>query len=148
MQLSHCDAAEMEVFHGMTHYRSVRLMMLMLALVGSACSRATKEAGDQEAIYRADATITVRIVNHSQLDAVLFLVHDGVRDRLGAVTAATTTSFAVRTRSLGAGGEFSLLADPVGSTRATSSETLNVAQGTIFTWTLETDFSRGSVMVQ
>jgi hypothetical protein len=120
----------------------------MVSALGSACSRATRGADEQETLYRADATITVRVVNRSQLDAVLYLVYNSVRYRLGAVTAATTASFPVRTRSLGAGGEFTLLADPVGSRRATSSETLNISQGTIFTWTLEADFSRGAVMVQ
>ena len=124
---------------------SVATLMLCLLLAG--CSRAA-QAGERETVYRADETITVRIVNRSQLDAILFIVHDGTRDRLGAVTAATTSTFAVRTRSLGAGGEFTLLADPVGSMRATSTETLRVAQGSIFTWTLETNFSRGAVMVQ
>jgi hypothetical protein len=129
-------------------FRSICLATLMVSVFGVACSRATAESGAAESVYSADATITVRIVNRSQLDAILFLVHDGTRDRLGAVTAATTSTFTVRTRSLGAGGEFVLLADPIGSKRPTSSETLRVAQGTIFTWTLETDFARGSIMVQ
>ena len=120
---------------------------LMLCALFAGCSRAG-QASERETIYRADETITVRVVNRSQLDAILFIVHDGTRDRLGAVTAATTSTFAVRTRSLAAGGEFTLLADPVGSMRATSTETLRVAQGSVFTWTLETDFSRGAVMVQ
>ena len=90
----------------------------------------------------------MKIVNRSQLDAILYVVHDGTRDRLGAVTAATSANFTLRVRSLGAGGEFSLLADPVGSMRTTSTEILRANQGSVFTWTLETDFSRGSVLVQ
>jgi hypothetical protein len=124
------------------------LVTLLLPLSGAACSRATAETADRSIVDQAETTITVRIVNRSQLDAVIFLVHDGVRERLGAVTAATTSNFPVRTRLLGSSGEFMLLADPVGSKRATSSEAFRLALGTIFTWTLETDFSRGAVMVQ
>jgi hypothetical protein len=128
--------------------RVALFVALFAALTAAACSRATAETGDQAIADQTSATITVRIVNRSQLDAVIFLVHDGVRERLGAVTAATTSNFPVRTRVIGSSGEFTLLADPVGSRRATSSEALRLAQGTIFTWTLETDFSRGAVMVQ
>ena len=125
------------------------LCAALLAVIGAgACARAARESDGVDGIQRAESTFTVRVVNHSQIDAVIFLVHDGVHDRLGAVTAATTSSFSVRTRALSGAGEFAILADPVGSRRTTSSEILHVAQGTVFTWTLETDFSRGAVMVQ
>ncbi|MEP6729477.1 MAG: hypothetical protein ABJE10_02510 [bacterium] len=120
---------------------------ILLSVFGASCSRATEQSDPGDVGFRADSTITVRIVNRSQIDAVIFIVHDGVRDRLGAVTAAGTSSFAVRTRTI-PGGEFSLLADPVGSRQTTTSERLHLALGTVFTWTLETDFSRGAVMVQ
>ncbi|MEP6679591.1 MAG: hypothetical protein ABJB78_09850 [Betaproteobacteria bacterium] len=115
----------------------------------SGCARHTSPgAEDREVVYRAESTIAVRIVNRSQVDAIVYVVHDGTRDRLGAVTAVSTANFTLRVRSLGGGGEFSLLADPIGSLRATSTETLRANQGSIFTWTLETDFNRGSVLVQ
>ena len=127
----------------------IGVLCAVFATVGAvACARATEESDAAAGIERAESSITVRVVNHSQIDAVIYLVHDGVRDRLGAVTAATTGSFNVRTRVLSGAGEFSILADPIGSRRTTSSETLHVAQGTVFTWTLETDFTRGAVMVQ
>jgi hypothetical protein len=123
----------------------VRLALLILAATG--CSRAAQAPSDREIVYRAETTITVRVVNHSQLDAVIYLVHDGGRDRLGTATAASTASFPVRTRGLGS-GEFTLLADPLGALRATSTEVLLASQGSVFTWTLESDFSRGGVLVQ
>jgi len=129
-------------------YRQVGIVALALGFgLAGACSRATQEEGERETIYQAETVLTVRIVNRSQLDATIYLVHDGTRDRLGTVTAASTATFAVRSRTLTT-GEFSLLADPVGALRATSTESLRVAQGSVFTWTLETDFSRGGVLVQ
>jgi hypothetical protein len=134
--------------HGTLRSALLRVSLAAAVCLAPGCSRATESAGEREVVYRADATITVRVVNRSQLDAVVYLVHDGARDRLGAVTAATASNFTVRTRSLATGGEFTLLADPVGSKRPTSTEVLRLSQGSVFTWTLETDFSRGAVMVQ
>jgi hypothetical protein len=118
--------------------------MLVLA---SGCRRQGAEQPDREMVYRAESVLTVRIVNHSQVDAVIYLVHDGTRDRLGTVTAVTSASFRVRSQVLG-GGDFVLLADPIGSRRTASTEQLFASQGVLFTWTLETDFRRGAVLVQ
>ena len=126
--------------------RSAATVGLALA-AGAACSRARPGADDRELIYRADAALTVRVVNHSQVDATIYLVHDGARDRLGTVTAASTSAFAVRARSLGT-GDFILVADPIGGLRTSAIERLHVNQGTEFIWTIETDFSRGSVLVR
>jgi hypothetical protein len=131
-------------------HRRIGIAALALGIAfGGACSRAAQVegSGEREVIYQAAAVLTVRVVNHSQLDATIYLLHDGARDRLGTVTAATSVNFAVRARSL-ASGEFALLADPLGSMQTTTSERLHVNQGSEFTWTLETDFSRGSVLVR
>lgn len=121
-------------------------LALGLALVAG-CSRAARMEGKRETIYRAESVLTVRIVNRSQLDATIYLVHDGTRNRLGTVTAASVATFPVQARILGT-GEFALLADPVGSRRETRTEGLSIAQGSVFTWTIESDLSRGAVLVQ
>ena len=133
----------------MPHRAGIGVLALALVLsVGAGCSRAAQAGGDErEVLYRSDAVLTVRVVNTSHLDGTIYLAHDGTRDRLGTVTAASTASFAVRARMLGS-GDFALVADPIGATRTTSSERLHVNQGTDFTWTLEPDFSRSSVLVR
>lgn len=124
-----------------------RVLALTMGLFAVAsCSRVVQES-ERETVYQAESVLTVRIVNRSQLDATIYLLHDGTRDRLGTVTAASTATFPVRGRTLSS-GEFALLADPVGMTRTTTSEPLRVAQGSEFTWTLESDFTRGSVLVR
>jgi hypothetical protein len=133
----------------MHHRHVVALLTIGLVLAaGAGCSRAA-QAGDEdrELVYRSDAVLTVRIVNRSQLDATIFLLHDGARDRLGTVTAASASDFAVRARAL-ANGDFMLVADPVGATRTSTTERLHVNQGTEFIWTIEADFSRSSVLVR
>ena len=130
------------------HHRGVVGLLIIGVVLAAGCSRATRAEGeDREVLYRADAVLTVRVVNHSQLDATIYLVHDGGRDRLGTVTAASASAFAVRTRTL-ASGDFALLADPVGATQTTTTERLHASQGSEFIWTIETDFSRGSVLVR
>jgi hypothetical protein len=133
----------------MHHRHLVALCAVGLMLATAAgCSRAA-QAGDEdrELIYQSDAVLTVRVVNHSQLDAAIYLLHDGARERLGTVTAASASTFAVRARSL-ANGEFALMADPVGAMRTSTTERLHVNQGTEFIWTIEADFSRGGVLVR
>ena len=122
------------------------LLLALMLLSGAGCHHAAG-AGESSGLPDADETIAIRVVNHSQLDATVYLVHDGTRDRLGTVTAASSATFPVQTRTLGS-GEFVLLADPVGSRRTATTERLHVSQGNVFTWTLESDFSRGSVLVQ
>lgn len=122
------------------------LALLVGVLCSAACSRAAQES-DRETVYQAESVLTVRVINRSQLDATIYLVHDGTRERLGTVTAASTGTFPVRTRILGT-GDFALMADPVGLTRTTTTEMLRAGQGTDFTWTLESDFTRGSLIVR
>jgi hypothetical protein len=129
------------------HRHSVIALIIALAAASAGCHRAAPGAEDRELVYRADAVLTVRVVNHSQLDATIYLVHDGTRERLGTVTAASTSAFSVRGRSL-ANGDFVLVADPVGAIRASTTEPLHASQGTEFIWTLEADFSRNSVIVR
>lgn len=139
----------MRSLRSMHHRRVARLAVLGVALAfAGGCSRAAQlEGDDAEQVNRADVVVTVRVVNHSQLDATIYLVHDGARDRLGTVTAASASAFAVRGRSL-ASGDFTLVADPVGARGTSSTERLNVLQGMEFVWTIEANFSRSSVMVR
>jgi hypothetical protein len=126
--------------------RRFGILALLVALL-PACHHAPQDEDEPEMVNLAPATITIRVVNHSQLDATIYLVHDGTRDRLGAVTAVSAASFPVRTRMF-ATGDFTLVADPLGSTRTASSEPLRATQGSLFIWTLESDFAHNSVLVQ
>jgi hypothetical protein len=128
--------------------RLFAFVLLLVACLPACARQGSAEVGSEpEPIAQVDSIITIRVVNHSQLDAIVYLSHDGARDRLGAVTAATSVNFSVRTRIL-TSGDFALIADPIGSLRASSSERLIVRQGSLFIWTLESDFAHNSVQVQ
>ena len=113
----------------------------MLSL--AACT--TLKRGDST----ADETevVTVTVVNHHPLNVTVFSVAQGRRDRLGEVTTAATSSFKVHMRRL-PGNEMQLLADPVGSSRTTTSELLHVGPGDTVQWILETDLARSHVQIR
>lgn len=77
-------------------------------LSATACSGVVQES-ERETVYQAESILTIRVINHSQLDATINLMHDGTRDRLGTVPAASTGPFPVRTRTLDS-GDFALMA--------------------------------------
>jgi hypothetical protein len=137
--------------HSILEARMIRctsLLTLALALsLAGGCSRGTAQRSEQETIYQAESSLTIRVLNNSRLDATIYLIHDGARERMGTVTATSSGSFPLRARTF-ATGDFALVAEPVGSRRAVNSERLNTGQGSVFTWTLDTDLRRGSILVQ
>jgi len=114
------------------------LVLALAVLLGSdGCHRS--KPGD---VVEVPGSVTVKIVNSNVLDVVIYVVHDAYRERLGDVTAKTTRSFELPFRRLGAGHEFVLLADPVGSLDPIRTETVHPLDGQVMTWTLESDFAR------
>ena len=115
---------------------------LALAATTAACHRPKFVGVSDEA-----GSVTIKIINSNRLDVVLYLVHDSYRERLGEVTAATTRDFTVNFKRLGAGHEFVLLADPVGSLEPIRTDTLHPLDGQVITWTLESDLGRSHVQI-
>lgn len=129
------------------------MRLLALALAGStlllACGKRNVDTRFGSDIPE-NATFTVRVESKNALDVVVYLVTAGRSERIGHVTAHTTSDFAVRLRRLGAGREFSLRADPVGALGASNNvrtETYLAREGQLLTWTLESDFRRSTVTV-
>ena len=94
-----------------------------------------------------NASFTIKVVNNNRLDVVLYIVHDAHRERIGNVTAATTANFDFKLARLGAGREFRLQADPIGSSTPVRTESFTAREDMVITWTLESDFKRSSVTV-
>lgn len=91
--------------------------------------------------------VTLEIVNHHQLNVVVYNVAQGHRDRIGEVVAVSSSSFKLHLRRI-SGGEIRLYADPIGSSVGTTSETLHPTAGDTVTWTLETDLARSHVEIR
>lgn len=94
-----------------------------------------------------DADIELQIVNHHWLDVTIYVAHDGVRTRIGMVTATSSQSFTLQARTLGRSHELFLIAEAIGSRAAVRTETLSVLPGQRIEWSLETDLRRSSVGV-
>jgi hypothetical protein len=112
------------------------------------------KAASEPAVAVSEGEIALNVVNHNYLDVVIYVVHHGVRTRVGSVTGSTSTVFLLPARLLGQGREIQLRGYPIGA-KDTSlggqnyafTETLIVQQGQYIEWTLETDLRRSSVAV-
>jgi hypothetical protein len=78
---------------------------------------------------------------------MVYVAHDGARNRLGLAVASTTTDFVVPFRMFGAGHEYRLLGDPIGVRATVNTETLIAHEGDEVTWSLEDSFARSTVVV-
>ena len=124
----------------------MKVLALLLVLSAVSCKKHVDLALPSAEVPE-NASFTIKIVNNNRLDVVLYVVHDSHRERLGQATASTTASFEFRLRRLGAGREFRLEADPVGSPNPVRTESFLARDAMILTWTLETDFRRSNVTV-
>jgi len=124
----------------------MKLLALVLALTVVSCKKHVDLALPSAEVPE-NASFTIKIVNNNRLDVVLYVVHDSHRERVGQATSSTTASFEFRLRRLGAGREFRLQADPIGSPNPVRTESYLARDAMILTWTLESDFKRSSVTV-
>ena len=87
------------------------------------------------------------MINHHWSDVRIYLLHDGIDERLGMVTAASTKSFPLSWRYFASGGTVRLRAHPVGNPRSLFSEGILVRPGQEIEWVLEEQLGRSSLSV-
>jgi hypothetical protein len=120
-------------------------ILLVLALLGSSgCARHTAESG---ATPESRADIALVVENHHWSDVVVYLLHDGVTDRIGLATAVKTSTFVIPSRRLGTAGLVQLRGHAVGAPDDHTTEAFIVQPGQEIEWTLESDLARSSVAV-
>jgi hypothetical protein len=112
------------------------------------------KAASQAPVNGPEGEIALNVVNHNYLDVVIYVLHHGVRTRVGSVTGSTSTVFLLPARLLGQGREIQLRGYAIGKKDTAlggeeyaSTEILIVQQGQYIEWTLETDLRRSSVAV-
>ena len=98
-------------------------------------------------VEEAPAEISIRVVNRNRIDVMVYVSHDGIRNRLGLATASTITDFTLPLRMLGAGHEYRLIGDPLGVRIVITTETLFGQPGDEVIWQLEDSFARSTVVV-
>jgi hypothetical protein len=128
----------------MVFRRSAMLLNLAMALV--AC-HPRPSTSLESPVEEAPGEISIRVVNRNRIDVIVYVAHDGVRNRLGLALASTTSDFTVPLRMLGAGHEYRLVGDPQGVRAVISTETLFAQPGDEVTWSLEDSFARSTVVV-
>ena len=126
-----------------TALRPAYMALALLLLVGPACF-GRKPGARPAADFRE---VALRVLNHANLDVVIYLVHDGVRTRIGTVTAASSAAFILPVTSLGQGREIRLFGDPIGGRDHAETEQIVVQPGQQIEWTLESELRRSSVAV-
>ena len=85
--------------------------------------------------------------NHHWNDVVLYVLHDGVADRIGLATAVKTSTFIFPSRRLGPSGMIQLRAHAVGAPDDHTTDRFPVQPGQEIQWTLESDLAHSSVAV-
>jgi len=125
--------------------RSTARILLVLALLGSSsCARHATESG---AASESGADIALVVENHHWSDVIVYLLHDGVSDRIGLATAVKTSIFIIPSRRLGTAALIRLRGHPVGAPDDHTTEAFVVQPGQEIEWTLESDLARSSVAV-
>jgi hypothetical protein len=116
----------------------------MMAVALGAC----RPKGAATSVEPDPATpVVVEVENHFHGDVIIYLMRGNQRQRLGMVTALSTSVFTFPWRRLGAGGNNRLLAYPLAGARAYASDPLNVQPGQSIKWTLQADLDRSSLTV-
>jgi hypothetical protein len=125
-------------------FRQYATLLSIAALTFGACHPKLPAVG---AVEGAQGEISIRVVNRNRIDVMVYVGHDGMRDRLGLATASTSTQFTLPLRMLGAGHEYRLIGDPLGVRTVITTETLFGQSGDEVIWSLEDSFARSTVVV-
>jgi hypothetical protein len=114
--------------------------LMMAFLAQGACAR-------HHPANTTDSEILLVVENHHWTDVVVSVLHDGVVDRIGMVTAVKTSTLVIPSRRLGPTGMIQLRAHAVGAPDDHTSESFPIHAGQEITWTLESDLAGSSVAV-
>lgn len=121
---------------------------LVLALIGSVllagCVHRQSTLDDAAS---APQGATLEVQNLGFVDCDIYVLHDGVRERVGSVVATRSASFDLRSSQLGNSGTLQLIARPIGGNWSYTSEAFVIHDGQSIEWTLADDINRSFVSV-
>jgi len=112
---------------------------------GSGCASAAKKSGGEAAHINDSATMVVE--NNNWQDMTVYLVRNGIRQRLGSVPSMGRANFRLGPGLIGGSGEIRLLADPLGSNVKFLSEPILIFAGRQVRFKVENNLSVSSYMV-
>jgi len=126
------------------NYPMARPTALAAVLLAAACAH-HHDAGAVAQPSIEPVEVILAVTNHQFLDVTVFVEHDGLRTRVGTITAASAEDFKIPWRVFGQNHTFRLFAEVVGNSSTLRTETLTIQPGQIIEWTLENDLQRSSV---
>ena len=118
---------------------------LAMTLGMGACAPAMKQQGEDVERYSEKAVLTVE--NNNWQDMTLYVLRDGTRIRLGSVTALSRAKFTLPSAAYAGTGELRIMADPLGSTQAWTSQPIHVMPGQELRFRLENNVQLSSYSV-
>jgi hypothetical protein len=121
------------------------LLVAVALLISAACAGHSGTPGADGPASAAEVSLVVE--NHHWNDVIVSVLHDGVADRIGLVTAVKTSTFVIPSRRLGTSGVIQLRAHAVGAPDSHTSDSFVIQPGQEIQWTLESDLARSSVAV-
>lgn len=127
-----------------------RFIVLGILAVSAAC--APRKPVDRPATssrQRFQEQTTILVENRNFQDVVIWVLHDGIRSRLGTVTATSSANFVMKSQVLRQAGMLQFAAHAVGEGRRIFvSDPIAVQPGQRVEWILESGFERSSLTVQ
>jgi hypothetical protein len=121
------------------HVRSIGVCALFLLATCAPHRRVEPELTGDE--------LMLEVANNNWSDAIIYMVHDGIRTRFVQVTAARSLSAAIPTRYVSANGTVQLFAHLIGGTENYVSPVVSVRMGHTLSLTLESNLARSTVGV-
>jgi hypothetical protein len=109
--------------------------------LGMGCAIGT---GAGAAVRTDSGPVELRVENRSWSDAAIYLMANGLMQRIGLATAVGTTTLWVPARLLGESSDIRIVSAPIGSNRSHSTEPLLVRPGQLVQLTLENNIGLSS----
>lgn len=103
--------------------KTLRLLALASAAVAFACGPM------RNAPLNTQAQTTVKVDNQAYLDMTIYVMRGAERVRLGLASGASTSTFVIPADVMMSATTIRFVADPIGSSRASISEEVNVRPG-------------------
>jgi hypothetical protein len=119
---------------------------LLLILLIAACAR-SKDTPPAPSSW-ANAEVGLIVQNHNWSDVRIYVVHDGVSERIGLVTAASVGTFILPGRYFASQGGIRLQAYAIAGDQPYTTETLTLHPGDAITWTLESRLDHSSILIR
>jgi hypothetical protein len=120
--------------------------LLALSILAAACLGGAPSSGTPTPVPDQSQThVPLAVENHNWADVIVSVEHDGTRQRLGTVKAASHQTLRIPSMWIGPSHVLRLIARRIGSLSEFKSEGFTVQLDQTVDWTLESDLQRSSL---